>query len=201
MPKQEKEIYWNLLHEFLQRFINLSEEDFSEWKPYFEIRGFNKKKVLLHRGEIEEYVNIVAQGLVRKYMNVKKGDVTMQIAPEGHMVHSERSFHLQQPSEVITETIEPSVLISISYKNLQELYKRFPLAEKMGRLFATEMFIIKDRRYFDILKKSTREIFLDYMRTHPQMLQRVPQKYIASYLNIKPETFSRLKHLLKRKVQ
>ena len=200
MQQQEQEIYWNLLFEFLQRFISLNEETFNEWKPYFEIRQFNKKKILVHKNEVDDYVNIVAQGLVRKYMKVKKGDVTLQIAPEGHMIHSERSFHLRQPSEVFVETIEPSVLISISYENLNALYNKYPLAEKLGRLFATEMYIIKDRRFFEILKKSTREIFVEYMRTHPQMLQRVPQKYIASYLNIKPETFSRLKHLLKKKV-
>ena len=200
MQHLEQETYWTLLHEFLQRYINLSKEEFNEWKPYFELREFNKKKILVHKDEVEDYVNIVAQGLVRKYMKVKKGDVTLQIAPEGHMIHSERSFHLRQPSEVVVETIEPSVFISISYKNLNALYDKYPLAEKLGRLFATEMYIIKDRRFFEILKKSTREIFLDYMKTHPQMLQRVPQKYIASYLNIKPETFSRLKHLLKSKV-
>ena len=200
MQNQEKHTYWNLLHEFLRRFIDLSEEEFIEWKPYFELRHVNKKKILVHKGEVEDYVNIVAQGLVRKYLKVKKGDVTMQIAPEGHMVHSEISFHLRKPSEVIVETIEPTWLVSISYQNLQALYNRFPLAEKLGRLFVTEMFIIKDKRFFEIMKKSTREIFLDYMKTHPQMLQRVPQKYIASYLNIKPETFSRLKHLLKKKV-
>ena len=200
MQNQEKQTYWPILHEFLRRFVDLSEEEFIEWKPYFEIRQIDKKKILVNKGEIEDYVNIVAQGLVRKYMKVKKGDVTLQIAPEGHMVHSEISFHLRQPSEIITETIESTVLISISYQNLQSLYSKYPLAEKLGRLFATEMYIIKDKRFFEILKKSTREIFLDYMKTHPQMLQRVPQKYIASYLNIKPETFSRLKHLLKKKV-
>jgi len=200
MQNQEKQTYWTLLHEFLRRFIDLSEEEFIEWKPYFEIRQINKKKILVNKGEVEDYVNIVAQGLVRKYMKVKKGDVTLQIAPEGHMVHSEISFHLRKASDIITETIEPTVLISISYQNLQSLYSKYPLAEKLGRLFVTEMYIIKDKRFFEILKKSTREIFLDYMKTHPQMLQRVPQKYIASYLNIKPETFSRLKHLLKKKV-
>jgi CRP-like cAMP-binding protein len=200
MQNQEKQTYWTLLQDFLRRFIDLSEEEFLQWQPYFELRYINKKKVLVHKGEVEDYVNIVAQGLVRKYMKVKKGDVTLQIAPEGHMVHSENSFHRRTPSEIITETIEPTWLISISYQNLQELYDKFPKAEKLGRQFATEMYIIKEKRFFEILKKSTREIFLDYMKTHPQMLQRVPQKYIASYLNIKPETFSRLKHLLKKKV-
>jgi len=200
MQHQEQETYWNLLHEFLNRFINLSDEEFNQWKPYFELREFGKRAILVDKGEIENYVNIVATGLIRKYLKVKKGDVTLQIAPEAHMIHAERSFHLRQPSEVVVETIEPSVVISISFEKLEMLYQNFPTAEKLGRLFATEMFMIKDKRFFDILKKSTREIFLDYIKTHPQMLQRVPQKFIASYLNIKPETFSRLKHLLKKKV-
>ena len=192
-------IYWNMLTEFLRRFVPIGDEELQLWQPYFEIRHFKKRKLILHKGDVEKYINIVASGLVRKFMKVKKGEVTLQISPEGHMIHSERSFHLQQPSELVIETIEPTVLLSISYENLHELYNRFPLAEKMGRIFATEMYIIKDKRYSDIVKKSTREIFLDYMKTHPEMLQRVPQKYIASYLNIKPETFSRLKHLLKKK--
>lgn len=72
-----------------------------------------------------------------------------------------------------------------------------PKIERLGRLVITYMFIKKDYRDFSQLKKTTRERFLDYMQSHPDMLQRVPQKYIASYLNIKPETFSRLKHLIK----
>src|SRR5690242_8652356 len=119
MQHQEQESYWNLLHEFLNRFVNLSEDEFNQWKPYFEIREFGKRSVLVNKGEIENYINIVAQGLVRKYIKVKKGEATLQIAPEGHMIHSERSFHFRYPSEVVVETIEPSVLISISHDKLE----------------------------------------------------------------------------------
>jgi len=200
MQIKDQEIHWTRLYEFLKRFVPLTEEEFALWKPYFELRKFGKKKTLVEKGEVEDYLNIISEGLVRKYMMVKKGEVTTQIAPEGHIIHAESSFHTRKPSNVFVETIEPTIVLSISYDNLHELFDRFPLAEKVGRIFVTEMFIIKDRRYFEMLKKTTREIFVDYMRTHPQMLQRVPQKYIASYLNIKPETFSRLKHLLKKKV-
>jgi CRP-like cAMP-binding protein len=188
---------WDMLHRFLQRFIALSEAEFRAWQPFFEVRSFGKKQVVTDLHAPEDYINIVATGLVRKFMKVKNGEVTMQIAPEGHMIHAEWAFHSRQPSLVTVETIEPTVFISITYNNMIALFDKYPRAEHMGRLFVTEMFIIKDRRYFQILNKSTREIFLDYVRSHPHMLQRVPQKYLASYLNIKPETFSRLKHLLK----
>lgn len=190
---------WILLKQFLQKFIPLTDKEFSSWQPYFEIRKFGKKQLVTNAGEQEEYINITVTGLARKFVKLKNGEVTMQIAPEGHMIHAESSFHNRKPSQVIVETIEPTVFVSISYQNMNDLFDKFPKAEQMGRLFVSEMFIIKDRRYVDMVKKSTREIFLDYMTSHPHMLQRVPQKYLASYLNIKPETFSRLKHLLKRK--
>jgi hypothetical protein len=79
------------------------------------------------------------------------------------------------------------------------IYEKYPKTEKLGRMIITEMFIKKDQRDFRQLNTTTRERFLDYMHNHPDMLQRVPQKYLASYLNIKPETFSRLKHLLRPK--
>lgn len=190
---------WDLLRGFVGRYVKLTEEEFRVWTNYFEIRTFDKKQVVTASGEQEEYINIVLTGLVRKFMTLKNGEVTMQIAPENHMIHAEWSFHKREPSRVTVETIEPTTFVCLSYKNMQELMDRSPHAELMGRLFVTEMFIIKDRRYFEILKKSTREIFLEYVTSHPHMLQRVPQKYLASYLNIKPETFSRLKHLLRKK--
>lgn len=190
---------WELLRGFTARYVKLTEEEFRLWAAYFEVRAFDKKQVVTAAGEQEEYINIVLSGLVRKFMKLKNGEVTMQIAPEKHMIHAEWSFHKREPSRVTVETIEPTTFVCISHKNMQELMDRFPNAELLGRLFVTEMFIIKDRRYFEILKKSTREIFLEYVTSHPHMLQRVPQKYLASYLHIKPETFSRLKHLLRKK--
>lgn len=186
------------LYQYLSGFVPLTRSEFSLLLPYIEIREFEKKVKILRDGEVERYLNIIARGLVRKYLPFKDKEVIIQLATEGHIVHSELSFHYRLPSESVVETIEPTVLLSITYDSLEQLYERFPKAERLGRLIISDLFIKKDFRYFDQLRKSTRERFLEYIRTHPHMLQRVPQKYIASYLNIKPETFSRLKHLVKQ---
>jgi CRP-like cAMP-binding protein len=187
------------LYHYLSRFVSLSRTEFSLLLSYLEIREFDKKVQVVRQGEVEKYVNLIAKGLVRKFVQLKNKEITLQLATEGHIIHSELSFHTQSPSGAVLETIEPTTFISISYDNLQELYEEFPKAERLGRLIVSDLFIKKDFRYFDQLQKSTRERFLEYIRTHPHMLQRVPQKFIASYLNIKPETFSRLKHLLRGK--
>jgi len=189
--------YMETVFNYFRHFIELSREEFDAISPYFEIRKFDKRTKVLKIGETDNYFNIIMKGIARKYLMVKKKEVTIQLSTEGHMIHSELSFNLQQPSDCIIETIEPVTFLSMSYDNIQLIYQKFPKTEKLGRMIITEMFIKKDQRDFKQLNRTTRERFLEYMQNHPDMLQRVPQKYLASYLNIKPETFSRLKHLLR----
>ncbi len=199
MPVNKNDIkYLDKIHQYFNGFLVLSTEEFEALLPYFEIREFAKKAQIVKAGEVDRYFNIILKGLVRKYTIVGKKDVTLQLSIEGQMIHSEISFNRQTPSDTIVEAIEPTVFLSMNYDNLQTVYETFPKIEKLGRLIITYMFIKKDFRDFSQLKKTTRERFIDYMQSHPDMLQRVPQKYIASYLNIKPETFSRLKHLMKQ---
>lgn len=191
--------YLDKIHTYFNRFLYLSKDEFNELMPYFEVRRIDKKQQIVKLGEIDNNFNIIMKGLVRKYTMVGKKDVTLQLSIEGQVIHSEISFNTRTPSDVIVETIEPSIFLSISYDNLQKIYEINPKTEKLGRLLITYLFIKKDYRDYSQLKKTTRERFMDYMLSHPDMLQRVPQKYIASYLNIKPETFSRLKHLMKNR--
>jgi CRP-like cAMP-binding protein len=191
-----RECYEKLLVH-LQRFSPISRAGMEQMIPYLEIRQFDKKKKLVNLGETEDYLNVVIKGLVRKYVPSSiRGEVTLQLATEGHFIQSEISFHHRTASDVVIQTLEPAILVSMHYERMQEAMDKVPEAEALGRIIIMQMFIKKDARYFDQLKISTRDRFIEYMNNHPHMLQRVPQKVLASYLNIKPETFSRLKHLL-----
>jgi CRP-like cAMP-binding protein len=185
---------------YLQRFSDVNREALDQLIPFLEIRRFEKKTVLVHQGEVDNYLNVVIKGLIRKYVpQSNKGEVTLQLATEGHFVQSEISFHHRTKSEVVLETLEPTTVVSIHYDKMKKALDTIPAIEELGQAIIKFMFIKKDARYFDQLNKSTRERFLEYIQNRPHMLQRVPQKVLASYLNIKPETFSRLKHLLLHK--
>lgn len=184
---------------YLQRFMELSRQEFDLLSPFLELRSFDKKAIILPHGQVDDYLNIVMKGMVRKYIHTKKGEATLQLATEGHIVQSEISFHTRKPSDLILEALEPTVMISIRYDKLQQALTKTISVERLGRAMITQMFIKKDVRYYEQLQMTTRERFLAYVTNHPHMLQRVPQKILASYLNIKPETFSRLKHLLRKK--
>ena len=184
---------------YLGRFMPITREELIELLQYCEIRKFDKRAVIVREGEIDNYLNLVVKGLIRKYLPVKKDEVILQLATEGHVVQSEISFLTRKPSMVVLETLEPTILLSLTYDKMEEALDRFPKGERLGRMILYGMFIKKDENRYNRLSKSTRQRFFDYIDHHQHMLQRVPQKYLASYLQIKPETFSRLKALLSKR--
>ncbi len=183
-------------HRYLQRFMTITIDELKMLLSYCEIRQVEKRTILVKEGEVDNYLNMVVKGLIMKYVRVKKNDMILQLATEGHVIDSEISFLTRTPSLVFVETLEPTIMVSLAYDKMEEALDKFPQGERLGRLILTGMYVKKEEsRYFRLLR-SARERFIDYLNAHPHMLQRVPQKYLASYLNIKPETFSRMKHLV-----
>ncbi len=181
---------------YFQSFMpELTAEDLAMLIPYCEVRKFPARAKILREGEKEIYLNMVVKGLVRKYLVANKREQTLQLATEGHVVNAEHSFLTGANSQMVLETLEPVVLLSLRQDKMQEALEQLPFGERLGRLILTAMYIKKDERRYARASKSVRDRFLDYLTHHPHMLQRIPQKYLASYLNIKPETFSRMKHL------
>jgi CRP-like cAMP-binding protein len=184
--------------QFLLKFIYLSEEEFNSIiKPRIQIRQFKKRQVITPPGEIENYFNFIGKGLVRKYFLKEKEEINTQISTEGQIILSHESYHSRFPSEYVVEAIEPTTLVSISYDDMEKIFSSSARMERLGRLIVTFAMIIKDRWQMNMIKLTPRERFLNFVQKNPELLQRVPQKFLASFLNIQPETFSRFKHMLK----
>ncbi len=182
--------------EYLGRYLALSSDEIGQLSQVLETRSFDKKVRLTDVGEVEQYMNFVERGLLRKFFIKGKEQVVKHIAKEGNILASSVSFFYRQPSRYIVETIEPTVVTSISCENLETLFASGGRWERIGRLLMTDFLIEKEYWLLDHIRYTPRERFLRFMKEQPDLLQRVPQKYLASYLDIKPETFSRLKHLM-----
>jgi CRP-like cAMP-binding protein len=182
---------------YLRKFVTLSDDEYVRCiLPIAKIRRFGKREILVKAGEVENNFNFIIKGLVRKYYRKNDNEINTQISMEGHIILSQESFHSRTPSEYYVEAIEPSVFISIQYDDLEKLYTQSKKMEHLGRLVITHTMMIKDRWQMQMIKMTPRERFLNFVMKNAELLQRVPQKYLASYLNIKPETFSRFKHML-----
>ena len=186
------------LFDFLNKFIPLSLDEYNELiVPCIIKRHFNKKSIVTTAGEVENYLNFIDSGLVRKYYKKANEEVNTQISYEGHIIHSQESFHSRTPSEYTIETIEPTEFTSITYECLEKMYSSSEKMQRLGRLVITATMVLKDKWQSQLVKLSPRERFVSFVTRHPELMQRVPQKYLASYLNIKPETFSRFKHMIR----
>lgn len=183
---------------YLQKFSDITEEEFNKYLlPVCKVRRFGKKEVLTKAGEIENHFNFIVKGLARKYYRKNHHEINTQISFEGQMLLSQESFHSRLPSEYFVEAIEPTTVVSITYDDTEKLFASSQRMERLGRLIVTYSMVIKDRWQIQLVKMTPRERFLNFVTKNPELMQRVPQKFLASYLNIKPETFSRFKHLLR----
>lgn len=181
---------------YFEPFLHLPAGDVRELLKYCEVRHFSRKETILKAGQTDDYLNIVVSGLVRKCITSKRKEDTLQLATEGHIFTSEISFLMREPSEVCFQALEPTTVISLRHDKMEEALVHFTPGEKLGRMILTRMYIKKGERIYIAAAHSPRERFLEYINRHPHMLRRVPQKYLASYLQIKPETFSRMKKQL-----
>jgi len=187
----------NRLYEYIQRFAVVSQQEFEQINALLEVKRCDKKVTLTQKGQVENYLYMVNDGLVRKFFYKGKHEMITQIAKEGDMVCSSVSFLTQEPSEYIVETLEACTLFAISYSNMQKLYSMGHKMERLGRLIILDWLLQKEIWDYERIRQEPRERFKHFMRENNDLVQRVPQKYLASYLNMKPETFSRYKHFLK----
>lgn len=186
--------------EYLRKFVDLSDDEFMELiYPIITIRKFIKKSVVISAGDVEDHFNFIIKGLARKYYKKGREEFNTQISFEGHIIHSQESFHSRTPSEYYIETIEATTFVSIKHDDLEKLFAENWKMEHLGRLIVTYTMVVKDRWQMRLIKHTPRERFIEFVTKNPELVQRVPQKYLASFLHIKPETFSRFKHLLRPK--
>jgi CRP-like cAMP-binding protein len=188
--------------DYLSKFVLLTDAEFEQQLlPVINVRRFGKKELLTKAGEVENNFNFIIKGLARKYYIKGPHEINTQISFEGHLLVSQESFHSRLPSEYFIETIEPTTVVTITHDDLEKVYASSPKMEHLARLLITYAMVLKDRWQMQLVKMTPRERFLNFVTRNPELMQRVPQKFLASYLNIKAETFSRFKHLLKEHIK
>jgi CRP-like cAMP-binding protein len=187
----------NRLYEYIQRFAVVTEQEYEQLAMLLQEIHCEKKEVITQKGQVENNLYIVNEGLVRKFFYKERYEMITQIAREGDLVCSSVSFLSREASDYVVEALEPSVLYAVSYESLQKIYAMGPKMERLGRLIILDWLLQKEIWDHDRIRLDPIERFKRFMKENNDLVQRVPQKYLASYLNMKPETFSRYKHFLK----
>lgn len=184
------------VRQFINRHIELTDEEFTTLASKLHLVNFDKRIKLVDIGEVATNVYFVLKGISRRYFYRGRQEMITHLVKEGGLMGSVVSFLTGEPSKYILETIEPVTAYSLSKNDLEELYASNKKWEKFGRKIITAFFLQTEYHNIDMIRYTTRERFVNFMKENPDLVLRVPQKLLASYLEIQPETFSRLKHLM-----
>ena len=184
------------VRQFINRHIELTDDEFETLASKLHLVNFDKKTKLVQIGDVATNVYFVLKGITRRYFYRGRQEIITHLIKEGGLMGSVISFLTGEPSRYVLETIEPVTAYSISKKDIDELFDSDKKWEKFGRKILTSFFLQTEYHNINMIRYSTRERFINFMKENPDLVLRVPQKYLASYLEIQPETFSRLKHLM-----
>jgi len=170
-----------------------------EWRMFlskWNVSRFKKSDFLTSVDEVETQLYFVIEGVQRGFFIKDGNEYTTGFSFLNSFSGIIDSFILQTPSEYYLQALTDSTLLSISYSELIQLFNHSPSFERFFRLSTEQLLCGRLKRERELLSFSAGERFRRLLRESPNAVQLIPQKYLASYLNMTPETFSRLRRKL-----
>ena len=174
-------------------FVSLNEEEWKALESVLEIKHFKKGEFLIESGQVENFMSFVTEGLARIWYPLDGEEHSVAFTYEGFYACSYNSFTSRTPSKYSIEALEDVTLIGMNYEDEQELLNRFKTFERWARLEVEAAYFMAEQREISILTYSAKERYERLWKNSPRLFQRVPGKYLAQYLGMTAETFSRIR--------
>ena len=185
---------YELFFQSITEKVPMTKEELEIIKTQLTPKKLRKKQYLLQEGDVSKFIAFVEKGSLRSYTVDEKGsEHIIQFALEGWTISDLYSFLTSEPATYTIDALEDSELALISKSAHEELLKTLPKYETYVRLQLTGAYIAMQRRLTSIISLSLEERYASFTATYPNIVQRVPQHMIASYMGLTPETLSRLR--------
>lgn len=187
------DIYTSLRKHFAET-IPFSDEEFEKLCSFFTPLSLKKKEFFTMQEQQCKYLAYVYSGCVRAYHTDEKGDeFTMYFAFHNWWIGDKTSFYSGTPARFSCQVLEDCELLQANKINFEAAIDEVPAFEKWYRLKTRKSYEATQQKLIDSQTETAEEKYLKLLKNAPDIVQRIPQHYIASYLGIKPQSLSRIR--------
>jgi CRP-like cAMP-binding protein len=178
----------------LSKHISLTTEETILFLSKTETKHYKAKTIILNAGEVCKHSYFVNTGLLRSFnINDNIVEHVLSFACEGWWIGDMYSLLSQKPGTLFIEVLEDAEVVLLSKENQEQLYLEIPKLERFFRILTENSLVANQERLMDNLSLTAEERFDKFCKKYPTLIQKVPQKQIASYIGVTPEFFSKMK--------
>jgi CRP-like cAMP-binding protein len=185
---------FSVFADYLKKRIPITDQQLKEVEPLFKTKKVDKGKIILQLGEVCQYTYFVTNGCLRSYVIDDKGkEHILQFAIENWWISEQISFINHEPSIYFIDAVEDTEFVQTDEKGWDAFHMIVPAASDMNRKLQLNSLRSFQKRLVSHLSASGEQRYLSFIKTYPPLALRLPQKMIASYLGVTPESLSRIR--------
>jgi CRP-like cAMP-binding protein len=181
------------IREYYEKLIKLDDAEWDFISSHFARRIFQKGERLTKKGDTENQLSFIEEGIVRFYVPDEEMELTFDFTFEKEFACAYDSFLTRTPSEYELQALTKTIVWQISFDALQKVYQHTEAGNYIGRFASERLFLAKSKRELSLLKYTAKERYLRLFNERTDILKNIPLKYVASYIGITPQGLSRIR--------
>ena len=183
----------DIARELARRYSTMAHDELDILERILVPMKFARGEKVVESGDVSDAIYYVERGMVREFYFKNNKSVTEYLAADGTIVMSIESLFREEPSKLVIEALEPTLVYALPKKRLEEVALHNVNIQILYRKILEESLIISQRRA-DLLRfESAKDRYLKLCKLNPKVIMKAPLVYVASYLQMTPETLSRVR--------
>lgn len=183
----------DVARELARRYSTMTHEELDILESVLVPMKYAKGEKILNEGDTCEHIYWILKGLVRQYYFKNGKELTEYMATENTIMMSIESLFMEKPSMQVIQALEPTIVYVLPKKELEAVAMRSVNIQILYRKILEESLIISQQRADMLRFESAQDRYQKLVKSSPQLVLRAPLVYIASYLQMTPETLSRVR--------
>ncbi|MFD2034627.1 Crp/Fnr family transcriptional regulator [Belliella marina] len=182
----------NALIRTISQIINLKDHEKTLIRSLFKEKKIKRGDFFLKEGKICKEIGFITEGLVAYFIATEEPHI-YDFGRENEFVSNYESFLIQSESKKSILCIEETEMLCITFSDLQILYNKLLEGQKLGRIISENLFLDATEKLTSFYVESPESKYERFIKKYPDLVKRIPQYYIASYINVKPQSLSRIR--------